>query len=165
METVAKGEDNAGYEAEQNDSKNKVDPKKSKSYGAVVEKGVEEEPERQQWSNPIEFLLSCIAMSVRLDPSLLQGYYLHTKVGLGNVWRFPYTAYSNGGGAFLIPYIIVLMLIGRPLYFMELSMGQFSSSSSVKVSLCTVWLLQVCAGVGHGARGEGCGLWAGGGHC
>ena len=54
-------------------------------------------------------------------------FYL--QVGLGNVWRFPYTAYANGGGAFLIPYIIVLMLIGRPLYFMELAMGQFSSSS------------------------------------
>ena len=57
------------------------------------------------------------------------------QVGLGNVWRFPYTAYANGGGAFLIPYIIVLMLIGRPLYFMELAMGQFSSASSVKVLL------------------------------
>ena len=71
METVAKGEDNAGYEAEQNDSKCKDDPKNSKSYRAVVEKGVEEEPERQQWSNPIEFLLSCIAMSVRLDTNLV----------------------------------------------------------------------------------------------
>ena len=58
-------------------------------------------------------------------------FYL--QVGLGNVWRFPYNAYANGGGAFLIPYIIVLMLIGRPLYFMELAMGQFSSASSVKV--------------------------------
>ena len=62
---------------------------------------------RQQWSNPIEFLLSCISMSV----------------GLGNVWRFPFTAYENGGGAFIIPYIIVLLLIGRPFYLLEL--GQF----------------------------------------
>ena len=52
---------------------------------------------RQQWSNPIEFLLSCIALSV----------------GLGNVWRFPITAYRNGGGAFLIPYLVVLIFIGR----------------------------------------------------
>lgn len=37
------------------------------------------------------------------------------------------------GGAFLIPYLIVLILIGRPLYFMELAIGQFSSRSSVKV--------------------------------
>lgn len=75
------------------------------------------EPERQVWDNPIEFLLSCIAMSV----------------GLGNVWRFPFTAYENGGGAFLIPYLIVLMLIGRPMYFLELALGQFTSRSSVQV--------------------------------
>lgn len=77
----------------------------------------EDDEDRQQWSNPIEFLLSCIAMSV----------------GLGNVWRFPFTAYENGGGAFLIPYIIVLLTIGRPLYFMELALGQFASRGSVKV--------------------------------
>jgi solute carrier family 6 amino acid transporter-like protein 5/7/9/14 len=50
-----------------------------------------------------------------------------------DVWRFPFTAYENGGGAFLIPYLIVLFFIGRPLYFMELSMGQFASKSSVRV--------------------------------
>ena len=51
--------------------------------------------------------------------------------GLGNVWRFPFTAYENGGGAFLIPYICVLMLVGRPLYFMELALGQFSSAGYI----------------------------------
>ncbi|KAK3859951.1 hypothetical protein Pcinc_033965 [Petrolisthes cinctipes] len=65
------------------------------------------EEERQEWDRPIEFLLSCIAMSV----------------GLGNVWRFPTTAYENGGGAFLIPYLLVLTFIGRPLYFLELVLG------------------------------------------
>ena len=49
------------------------------------------------------------------------------------VWRFPFTAYENGGGAFLIPYMIILIFIGRPLYFLELAMGQFSSKSSVNV--------------------------------
>ena len=49
----------------------------------------------------MEFLLSCISMSV----------------GLGNVWRFPFTAYENGGGAFLVPYICVLMLVGSNLDF------------------------------------------------
>ncbi|KAK8739563.1 hypothetical protein OTU49_003401 [Cherax quadricarinatus] len=92
--------------------------------------GEVEEEEREQWSHPIEFLLSCIAMSV----------------GLGNVWRFPMTAYENGGGAFLIPYLIVLTFIGRPLYFMELALGQFSSYGSVKV-----WkVVPAVKGVGYG---------------
>ena len=91
---------------------------------------VGEEPERQQWDNPMEFLMSCISMSV----------------GLGNVWRFPFTAYENGGGAFLIPYMIVLLLVGRPLYFMELALGQFSSSGSVRV-----WdMVPALGGVGYG---------------
>ena len=47
--------------------------------------------------------------------------------------RFPYVAYTNGGGAFLIPYICVLALIGRPLYLLELGLGQFSSSGSARV--------------------------------
>jgi len=86
--------------------------------------------ERQQWSNSTEFLMSCIAMSV----------------GLGNVWRFPFTAYENGGGAFLIPYLIVLIFIGRPLYLLELGLGQFCSGGSVKV-----WRLSPAfRGIGYG---------------
>lgn len=37
------------------------------------------------------------------------------------------------GGAFLIPYLVVLVLVGRPLYYLEMIVGQFSSRSSVKV--------------------------------
>ena len=58
------------------------------------------------------------------------------SVGLGNVWRFPYTAYKNGGGAFIIPYLIVLIFVGKPLYFMELALGQFSSYGTVKIWNC-----------------------------
>ena len=53
-------------------------------------------------------------------------------IGLGNVWRFPFTAYENGGGAFLIPYIIVLFLIGNPIYYLEMIIGQFTNRSSIK---------------------------------
>lgn len=41
--------------------------------------------------------------------------------------------YENGGGAFLIPYIVVLLLIGKPLYLFEMILGQFSGSGPVKV--------------------------------
>ncbi|CAG9774079.1 unnamed protein product [Ceutorhynchus assimilis] len=75
------------------------------------------EENRAQWGGSFEFLMSCIAMSV----------------GLGNIWRFPFTAKENGGGAFLIPYIIVLTVIGRPLYYMEMALGQFSSKGNVKM--------------------------------
>lgn len=73
--------------------------------------------ERPKWDNQIEFLMSCIA----------------TSVGLGNVWRFPFVAYQNGGGAFLIPYVIVLLVIGKPMYYLETVLGQFSSSNCVKI--------------------------------
>lgn len=75
------------------------------------------EPERENWGKSIEFLMSCIAMSV----------------GLGNVWRFPFTALENGGGAFLLPYLVVLFVIGRPLYYLEMVIGQFSSKNSIDV--------------------------------
>lgn len=72
---------------------------------------------RETWSNDWEFLMSCISLSV----------------GLGNVWRFPFTALENGGGAFIIPYLIVLVLVGKPVYYLEMLMGQFSSRSSVQI--------------------------------
>lgn len=62
-------------------------------------------------------MFSCIALSV----------------GLGNVWRFPFIALENGGGAFLIPYLIVLFLVGRPIYYMEMIMGQFSSRGAAQL--------------------------------
>ena len=106
-------------------------PKSGKNDSEDSKTGEEEGGgSRQQWSSSMEFLMSCIAMSV----------------GLGNVWRFPFTAYANGGAAFLIPYLIVLVLIGRPLYLLEVGLGQFCSGGSVKV-----WRLSPgFRGVGYG---------------
>jgi len=47
-----------------------------------------------------------------------------SAVGLGNIWRFPWRVYTNGGGAFLIAYFIVLFLIGMPMLTQEMALGQ-----------------------------------------
>ncbi|GCB67228.1 sodium- and chloride-dependent neutral and basic amino acid transporter B(0+)-like [Scyliorhinus torazame] len=77
----------------------------------------EENVERGNWSSKAEYLLSMIGCAV----------------GLGNVWRFPYLAYRNGGGAFLIPYTLMLALAGMPMFFLEASFGQFASLGPLAV--------------------------------
>ncbi|XP_077984247.1 sodium- and chloride-dependent glycine transporter 1-like [Glandiceps talaboti] len=77
----------------------------------------DENPVRGNWSRKTEFILSCL------------GY----AVGLGNIWRFPYMCYANGGGAFLIPYVIMTIFVGMPLFFLELSIGQFASQGCIGV--------------------------------
>lgn len=46
-----------------------------------------------------------------------------SAVGLGNIWRFPFVAYDNGGGAFLIPYLVALLSAGIPLLFFDYAIG------------------------------------------
>ncbi len=55
-----------------------------------------------------------------------------SSVGLGNFWRFPYTAGENGGGAFIVIYLICVALIGLPLLMAEYSMGRKSGQSSIE---------------------------------
>jgi len=96
----------------------------------VSDTSSDEGEEREMWGSQIEFLLSCI------------GYC----VGLGNVWRFPYLAYDNGGGAFLIPYVIMLFICGIPIFFMELSFGQFCGLGPI-----TAWrAVPIMKGIGFG---------------
>ena len=58
---------------------------------------------------------------------------ISSSVGLGNVWRFPYVCYENGGTAFLIPYFLVLIFVSMPLYLLELHVGQFSATSGTDI--------------------------------
>ncbi|XP_067442160.1 sodium- and chloride-dependent neutral and basic amino acid transporter B(0+)-like [Thunnus thynnus] len=77
----------------------------------------DENPERGNWTNKTEYLLSMIGFAI----------------GLGNIWRFPYVAFKNGGGAFLIPYFVMLVLCGIPLFFLENAIGQFCSQGPVNM--------------------------------
>jgi NSS family neurotransmitter:Na+ symporter len=64
--------------------------------------------QRERWSSKLIFIFAAVG----------------SAVGLGNVWRFPYLAGKYGGGAFLIPYLIMLVILGIPLLIMEFAIGQ-----------------------------------------
>ncbi|MEO0824379.1 MAG: sodium-dependent transporter [Cyanobacteria bacterium J06635_15] len=70
---------------------------------------------RQRWSSRTVFVLAAIG----------------SAVGLGNVWRFPYLAGKYGGGAFLIPYLVALLLVGIPLLMLEFAIGQKMQQGAV----------------------------------
>uniref|UniRef100_A0A3B4EU14 Transporter n=1 Tax=Pundamilia nyererei TaxID=303518 RepID=A0A3B4EU14_9CICH len=77
----------------------------------------QEAADRPKWDNKAQYILTCVGFCI----------------GLGNVWRFPYLCQSHGGGAFLIPYLILLVLEGMPLLLLEFAIGQRLRKGSVGV--------------------------------
>uniref|UniRef100_A0A914C425 Transporter n=1 Tax=Acrobeloides nanus TaxID=290746 RepID=A0A914C425_9BILA len=76
-----------------------------------------EEIERGQWTGQFDFLMSMIAYAV----------------GLGNVWRFPYLCFKNGGGSFLVVYFIFFALAAVPIFMMEVTIGQYLQRGAMEM--------------------------------
>ncbi|XP_041638682.1 sodium- and chloride-dependent GABA transporter 2-like [Cheilinus undulatus] len=100
---------------------------------ADVSHPVPSTPTRGQWSSKLEFLLAVAGQII----------------GLGNVWRFPYLCYKNGGGVFFIPYVVFLFTCGIPLFFLEVSLGQYT-----KQGIITCWrkICPLFEGIGYGSQ-------------
>ncbi|AMG31984.1 sodium-dependent transporter [Grimontia hollisae] len=62
---------------------------------------------REVWGSRAGFILAAVG----------------SAIGLGNIWRFPYMAYENGGGAFFVPYLFAMLTAGIPFMIMEFGLG------------------------------------------
>ncbi|XP_037538000.1 sodium- and chloride-dependent GABA transporter 3-like [Nematolebias whitei] len=85
---------------------------------------------RGEWANKREFILAVIG----------------EIIGLGNVWRFPYLCFKNGGGVFLVPYVLMVLCCGIPTFFLEVSLGQLTGQGGI-----TCWrkLCPIFEGLGY----------------
>ena len=90
--------------------------------------------DKNEWGSNLSFVFAMIG----------------SAVGLGNIWRYPYVLYSSGGGAFYIPYIVAILLMGMPFLILEYGVGYNFKSSFPKAlkkidSKCEYlgWLLPV----------------------
>jgi len=72
---------------------------------------------REQWGSRVGFIMAAVG----------------SAIGLGNIWRFPYMAYENGGGAFFIPYLFAMLSAGIPFMIMEFSLGHKMRGAAPRV--------------------------------
>ena len=73
------------------------------------------EEKRAQWSSKIGFIFAAAG----------------SAVGLGNIWKFPGKAFAGGGGAYLLIYLAIVIIIGIPVMVSELSLGRFTQKNTV----------------------------------
>ncbi|CAI5445079.1 unnamed protein product [Caenorhabditis angaria] len=117
------------------------DEKRGSSNGNTVDTVIQQQSQqvqqheiksapREQWSGKLDFLLSVVGFAV----------------DLGNIWRFPYLCFKNGGGVFLIPYTIMVLMTGVPLFYMELCLGQYYRKGAI-----TTWgrICPLFKGIGY----------------
>lgn len=84
--------------------------------------------EREHWKNRSVFIMAAVG----------------SAIGLGNLWRFPYVAAQNGGGAFLVPYLVALLTAGIPLMIIEYGLGVRSQgSANIAMGAIRPWLRYV----------------------
>jgi len=93
---------------------------------------MEEGADRVTWDSPVQFFFTVLGFCV----------------GLGNIWRFPYLCQKNGGGAFIIPFLVMLLVVGMPLLLLELALGQ-----KLRVGAARAWykVHPALGGIGYGS--------------
>lgn len=64
--------------------------------------------DRKEWGSSFGFIIACVG----------------SAVGLGNIWKFPYIAYENGGGAFVLVYLLAVIFVGFPIIVAEMALGR-----------------------------------------
>jgi len=90
-----------------------------------VQRATAQPEKREEFSGQLGFILSAIG----------------SAVGLGNIWRFPGVAYENGGGAFIVPYLVALLTAGIPILFLDYAIGhRFRGSAPLALRRVKRWL-------------------------
>ncbi|MEA3307570.1 MAG: sodium-dependent transporter, partial [Elusimicrobiota bacterium] len=77
---------------------------------------IEKAKNRGHWATRMGFMLACAG----------------SAIGLGNIWKFPYIAGMNGGGIFVLIYLVCIFIIGVPIMICEFSVGRATQSSPVE---------------------------------